>query len=117
MVAQSGPPREIIEKARQIFREREEKRRSYNERFGYGRTPVCTRMGDKWMVAVGGGIYKQIQEGEYGFLNVIHDYALTFLSVPYLDVEEAKPIAERHPAVRWMNTYEARQPSSIFSDL
>lgn len=102
-----GPPREIIERARQIFRECEEKRRSYKERFGYGRTPVCARMGDKWMVAVGGGIYRQVQEGEYGFLNVIHDYALTFLSVPFLVVEEAKPVNERHPAVRWMNTYVA----------
>jgi hypothetical protein len=110
MVAQSGPPREIIEKVRQIFREREDKRRSYTERFGYGRTPVCARMGDKWMVVIAGGIYKQIQEGEYGFLNMIHDYALAFFSIPFLEVEEAKPIAERHPALRWMNTYvELRQ--------
>jgi hypothetical protein len=100
-----GPPPEVLQKARQIFRDREEKRRSYKERFGYGRTPVCARMGDKWMVAVGGGIYRQIQEGEYGFLNVIHDYALTFLSVPFLVAEEAKPSPSRHPAVRWMNTY------------
>jgi hypothetical protein len=62
-------------------------------------------MGDKWFVVIGGAIYKQTQEGPYGFVNVIHDHALTFFGTPFLEGEEAKPFKERHPAIQWMQTY------------
>lgn len=62
-------------------------------------------MGDKLVIIVGSNIYKQTQEGPYGFMNVIHDNALTFFGIPFLKAEEEKPFPERHPAIQWMHTY------------
>ena len=70
------------------FREKEEKARRFVERHGHARVPVCARMGDKWLIIVGSKIYKQTQEGPYGFVNVIHDNALGFFGVPFLEAEE-----------------------------
>jgi hypothetical protein len=33
---------------------------------------------------------------------MIHDYALLFFGVPYLEADEAKPFDQRHPALQWM---------------
>lgn len=99
------PPPEVIAKAMKLFAEQAAKRRGFIERFGHARVPVCAKLGDKWMVAVGGRIFAQIQENPYNFVNFIHDTALHFFGEPYLEAEEAKPLAERHPAVQWMHAF------------
>lgn len=97
--------RALLRKAQHRFNLQKEKERTFVERYGHARVPVCTRMGDKWMIAVGGRVYKQTQEGPYTFMNVLHDSALHFFGVSFLEQEEAKPFGERHPAIQWMHTY------------
>ncbi len=79
-----APPSLIAEVARR-FREQDEKRRGFIERYGHARVPVCTKMGDKWVIAIGSGIYEQTQEDPYGFVNVVHDHALLFFGVRSLE--------------------------------
>ena len=104
-IRRNDPPPELLAEMSRQRSEWERKERNFIERYGHARVPVCAKMGDKWLVIVGGGIYKQTQEGPYGFMNVIHDHALLFFGVPFLEAEEAKPFAERHPAIQWMHTY------------
>ncbi len=98
------PPSVLAEVARR-FQEKEEKQRQFVEHFGHARVPVRSQMGDKWLVAVGGNIYAQTREGPYEFTNAIHDHALMLFGDDFLAAEEAKPLAERHPAIQWMHTY------------
>jgi hypothetical protein len=104
-----GPPPELIAKAIQHFREQDEKRRLFRERWGYARLPVSARMGDKRMMAIGGGIYMQTREGGYNLADMLHDNALNFFGAPFLEAEEAKPFAARHPALQWMYTFVAHE--------
>lgn len=94
----------IVEEVARCFRDQDNRRREYFERHGHSRVPVCTKFGDKWVVAVGGGIYKQTQEGPYGFMSAIHDHALVFFGDSFLEAEEEKLFLERHPAIQWMHT-------------
>lgn len=66
---------------------------------------MSVKMGDKRMVVIGGSIYKQTRDGPYTFMHAIHDNALEFFGVPYMETEEAKPFEQRHPALQWMYTY------------
>jgi SEC-C motif len=100
-----SPSPSLIAEVVRRFKEQDDKRQHFNERYGHARVPVCCKMGDKWVVVVGGNIYKQTQEGPYGFMNFIHDNALNFFSVSFLEAEEAKPFEKRHPAIQWMHTY------------
>lgn len=83
----------------------EKRRLDFVRRYGHARMPVCARMDDRWMVAIGGKIYRQVQENPYGFINVIHDHALMMFGEKFLESEEKNPIADRHPALQWMYTY------------
>jgi hypothetical protein len=87
------------------FKEQESQRIAYKEKLGHARLPVTAMMGDKRMIVVGSSIYKQTQEGEYGFMNLAHDCALELFGVPFLEEQECKPLEERHPALQWMYTY------------
>ena len=100
-----GKQKRIAAEAIQIFKKKEDQRRSYVQRHGHARPPVSVTMGDKRMVVIGGSIYKQTQEGPYGFMNVAHDCGLELFGVPYLEEQERKPLTERHPALQWMYTY------------
>jgi hypothetical protein len=100
-----GKQEMLIAKVRQLFKEKEDQRRSFLARYGHARLPVSAMMGDKRMIVIGGSIYKQTQEGLYSFVNVLHDCGLDLFGVPYLEAEEAKPLEERHPALQWMYIY------------
>jgi hypothetical protein len=76
---------------------------TFTDLYGHARLPVFARSGEDLWVTVGNQIFKKTQEGPYGFMNVIHDYALHFLGVPFLEQEEAKPFERRHPAIKWLH--------------
>ncbi len=82
--------------------DQENRRREFTEKYGDMKPPTVIRLGDKLVSVVEGGIYQQIQGGPYNFPNVLHDHALLFFGVPYLEEEEKKPLDERHPALQWM---------------
>lgn len=69
------------------------------------RAPVSAKLGDKVFVAIGSTIYQQSRDGPYNFINAIHDHALHFLGDAFLESEEAKSFAQRHPAIQWMHAY------------
>ena len=94
----------MVREVTQIFAQQEQSRTAFTERYGFARPAMAARMGDKWMVGIGGSIYKQTQEGPYNFMNALHDHALDFFGIPFLEQEETKPFAERHPAIQWMHT-------------
>jgi hypothetical protein len=106
--AGSRPPSELIAEVTRLFREKKNKRRTWFERYGYGRVPSCAKSDGKWWVTAAGGIYKQVQEGGYNFANFLHDWGLSFFGVPFLETEEAKPLSHRHPALQWMYTFVER---------
>ncbi len=85
-----------------IFRAKDEKKRVFADMYGDMRPPIVIKHGGKLMTAFEGGIYLQTQEGPYNFVNVLHDHALMFFGVPYLEAQERKEINERHPALQWM---------------
>lgn len=92
----------MIREVGRHFAEMESSRRRFQERYGFARPPLATKMGDKWVIAIGGTIYKQTKEGGYNFVNALHDHALEFFGTTFVDQEEAKPFAERHPAMQWL---------------
>jgi hypothetical protein len=100
-----GKQQRLLAKVGKHFREEERKRRAYQQKLGHARLPVSAMMGDKRMIAIGGSIYKQTQEGPYGFMNLAHDCGLELFGVRYLEEQERKPLQERHPALQWMYTY------------
>jgi len=61
--------------------------------------------GDKVMIAIGSSLYQQSRDGDYTFLDAIHDHALQFFGVQMLEAEEEKPLDERHPAPQWMAVF------------
>jgi len=96
----------LIETAVKSFREREEREREFVDRYGHARPPMAVKaFDDKMMVAIGGSLYQQTRDGDYTFLDAIHDHALSMFGVPMLETEEAKPLDERHPALQWMAAY------------
>jgi hypothetical protein len=103
------PPPGLIEQARRMFAVRAKRGSDFVERYGHARPPMGIKaFGDKMMVAIGSTIYQQAQEGEYNFLNAIHDHALHLFGDDMLAAEEAKPLDERHPALQWMAAYVER---------
>ncbi len=100
-----GKQKRLLVKVAQHFRENEQKRLFYQQKYGHARPPMSVMMGDKRMVVIGGAIYKQTQEGPYSFMNVVHDCGLEFFGVPYLEEQERMPSQDRHPALQWMYTY------------
>lgn len=96
------PTPEEIAHVMAIFRAKEEKRRAFANAHGDMRPPMVIKYDGKLMTALEGAIYLQTQEGPYNFVNILHDHALLFFGVPYLEAEERKPLDERHPALQWM---------------
>ena len=85
--------------------DQESRLREFAEKYGDMKSPTVIRVGDKLMSVIDGGIYQQVQGGPYNFPNILHDHALLFFGVPYLEAEETKSIGERHPALQWMYRY------------
>jgi hypothetical protein len=84
------------------FRTQEFERRAFAEQYGEARAPMVVSVGGKLVSALEGGLYAQTREGPYNFMTVLHDHALMFFGVHYLEEEEKRPIEERHPALQWM---------------
>jgi hypothetical protein len=59
--------------------------------------PQAVRKGGEVFTVLEGGIYSQIQEGPYNFVNSIHDHALHFFGIDYLEQEEEKPFNREIP--------------------
>ena len=104
-----GKQKSLLAKVAQHFREKEQQRLTYQQKHGHARPPMSVKLGDKRMIVIGGAIYKQTQEGPYGFMNVVHDCGLEAFGVPFLEEQERKPMQERHPALQWMYTYVDHQ--------
>jgi len=92
----------MMREVRRQFAARDGQRQRFQERYGFARPPMATKMGDKWVIAIGSRIYKQTKEGGYNFVNALHDHALDFFGTKFVDQEEAKPFADRHPAMQWL---------------
>lgn len=100
------PNAALIEKAQRIFAERAEREYNFVERYGHARPPMAVKaFGGKMIIAIGGSLYQQTREGNYTFLDAIHDHALEFFGESMLETEERRPIDSRHPALQWMNAY------------
>src|SRR2546430_2632122 len=104
-----GKQKRLLAEVTRHFREKEQKRQAYQQKLGHARLPVSAMMGDKRMIVIGGTIYKQTQEGPYGFMNVAHDCGLELFGVPYLEEQERRPLEDRHPALQWMHTFVNHQ--------
>jgi hypothetical protein len=101
--------REVV----QIFIDKEQSRRDFIDRYGHMRTPQLQIMNGKAWILVGGGIYQQMHDGPYGFMNAIHDHALHNFGSRYLVAQEAKPFCERHPAIQWMHAFVDHREEQI----
>ena len=100
------PPPGLVEEARRMFAARKKRESDFEERYGHARPPMGIKaFGDKMMVAIGGSLYQLTREGEYSFLDAIHDHALDFFGLAMLEAEESKPLDERLPALQWMAAY------------
>ena len=88
-----------------MIKEKEQKRKLYQQQHGYARPPMSSMLGDKRMLIIGSGIYKQVQDGEYSPVNLAHDCGLELFGEPYLEEQEQMPLDQRHPALQWMYTY------------
>jgi len=93
---------QLVREVRRQFAAKANARRRFEERYGFARPPMATKMEDKWIIAIGAWIYKQTKEGDYNFVNALHDHALDFFGTTFVDQEEAKPVASRHPAMQWL---------------
>jgi hypothetical protein len=93
--------KEVVE----IFQRQEAERQTFTERYGHVRPPQAVRVGGKIFTILEGGIYSQIQKGPYNFVNSIHDHALHFFGIDYLEHEEKKPFNQRNTAIQWMHSY------------
>lgn len=82
--------------------ERKRAREAFVEKHGHMRIPIVSKAGGKMWSVIGGAIYRQTAEGEYNFINVIHDHGLNLFGIPRLEAEEEKPFEARHPALQWM---------------
>jgi hypothetical protein len=51
----------------------------------------------KILTTIEGGPYEQTREGPYNFLNAIHDHALLFFGLPFLELEETKAFVPAAP--------------------
>lgn len=100
-----GKQDRLVAEVKRMFVEKEQKRKTYQKKYGYARPPMSVMMGDKRMVVIGGSIYQQTREGPYGFMNLIHDCALEIFGTAYLEHQEQLPMENRHPALQWMSTY------------
>ena len=110
-MAKNHPPtQEEIAGAMALFRAKEKQRLEFAEKYGDMRAPQVVRAGNKLYSAIEGGIYVQTYEGDYNFPNILHDHALIFFGVHYLEDEEKRPLSQRHPALQWMyNSVEHNQ--------
>jgi hypothetical protein len=81
------------------------------------RLPQVINVDGRAWVVVGGEIYRQNHDGPYGFMNAIHDHGLHVFGDTYLDQQEAKPFAERHPAIQWMHAYVEHRNNQIKSGI
>jgi len=100
-----GKHKRLVAKAVKHFKDQEAKRQAFQQKHGHARLLQSVMMGDKRMMVIGGGIYRQTQEGGYNPANLAHDCGLEIFGVPYLEEQEKKPLYERHPALQWMYTY------------
>ena len=94
-----------VNKAKEIFRQRDENRQRFVEQFGHIRVPQFLEMPDGAVTAIGSSLYKQTRPGDYTFLHAVHDHALLFFGETYLEEQEKKPLHLRHPALQWMYAY------------
>jgi hypothetical protein len=94
--------KKFIQKAKEIFRQKDEKRKKFVEQFGHIRVPQMIKMPGGAVILIGGSMYKQTRPGNYNFVNAVYDHALDFFGVPYLEEQEKKPLHLRHPALQWM---------------
>lgn len=92
----------MVREIQRKFASQDLQRRLFQERYGFARPPVAAKSGDKWMIVIGSKIYKQTRDGSYNFVNAVHDHALEFFGTEFVDQEEAKPFADRHPAMQWL---------------
>jgi hypothetical protein len=96
--------RKMKEIASLLFRE-EAEREAFTKQFGHARPPEGTVVDGRVWTIHDGGVYCQTQEGLYTFLNVIHDHALHFFGIDYIEKEERKPPEQRNTAIQWMESY------------
>lgn len=98
------PSRKTIEKVQKIFKQKEKQQQNFIDKHGHILPPQKVTMDGKAIFSIGGMIYKQVREGNYTFLDMIHDHALLFFGDKFLEQENNKPFEKRHPAIQWKDT-------------
>ena len=101
----SPPTAEEIAAVMAIFREKDHKRKEFAGKYGNMRPPMVVQVGDDVYTAIEGGLYHRKHVGSATFMHVLHDHALMFFGVPYLEAEEMLLMELRHPALQWMYSW------------
>ncbi len=92
------PPKSVLLKAIQMFKEKERQQREYKESFGEVQPQVAIPAFGKRMVAVKNRIY----HGEWKFFtDFLRDYVPMVFGDDWCKAELAKSLAERHPVTQW----------------
>lgn len=100
------PPKDLIERAKKIFQEKDRKQRDFIEKYGHVRVPAVIKAWEgKTISILEGVIYQQTRDQPYNFVNVLHDHALIFFGNDFLEAEESKAFESRHPAIQWLCAY------------
>ena len=104
-------PRGLVEKAKQVFAQKEKEERERLERYGQIRPQMSVEAFGKRMVVVREKIYSS-DKWKY-FSDFLRDYVPGIFGPEWVKAEMAKPEAERHPVVQWItegNRYMSAQP-------
>lgn len=97
--------RAALSDLRKKFREDGLAREEYVRTYGHVRRPIGVQMDGKMWMAHAGGIFEQVREGSYNFVDALHDHALHFFGDEMLDAQESVPLHGRHPAIQWMHRH------------
>lgn len=97
--------RDLFKELQRKIKADEEHRRQFEQEYGHIRRPTGVNVEGKMFMAFDGVIYQQVREGPYDFIDAIHDHALHFFGESFLDAEDRKPLAARHPAIQWIHRH------------
>jgi len=100
---------DLIREIKRKIQADENQRRLFTEKYGHIRRPIGLQIDGKHFMALEGSIFQQTKEGDYNFVNAIHDHCLHFFGESVLDAEDRKPLLERHPAIQWLRVHLERR--------
>jgi|SRR6266850_4157957 len=119
-VSGGGVPPEVVAKAAEIFRDRQQKERERIEQFGHGRPDIAVDFHGYKLVAIGSKLMYMPSDKCKFLTDVLLQYVEHSFGQEWFEAEIAKPAEERHPVMQWrikgMNYMNAqpRMPDGTF---